>query len=90
MSKPNHIENVKTIYGTFNSWKGDLITEQLKQYSAHTRNELAMIKSLIEHGDNILDIGAHIGTFSIPFSQFNGKSGVTIQHPQRHHPACSV
>jgi FkbM family methyltransferase len=75
MFNPDQIENVKTIYGSFYSWKDDLITKQLKQHSAHTRNELAMLKSVIHSGDNILDIGAHIGTFSIPFAEFNERKG---------------
>ncbi|WP_413701739.1 hypothetical protein ACLKMH_09390 [Psychromonas sp. KJ10-10] len=62
------MEIVHTMYGDFTCWKNDLITDQLKAYSAHTRNELAMLSTIIQEGDNILDIGAHIGTFSIPFS----------------------
>jgi len=34
-----------------------------------------MIESVVEEGDTILDIGAHIGTFSIPFSFFNKRKG---------------
>jgi FkbM family methyltransferase len=75
MLNSKKVEKVQTIYGAFHCWENDLITKQLKQYSAHTRNELAMIKSLIQDGDNIIDIGAHIGTFSIPFAKFNGKKG---------------
>lgn len=71
----NNIEKIETIYGDFYACKGDMITNQLKQYSAHTRNELAMLKSLILHGYNIVDIGAHIGTFSIPFARFNNGDG---------------
>lgn len=75
MSESIDIEKTKTIYGTFFSLRNDLITEQLKAYSAHTRNELAMIRSLVGEGDNIIDIGAHIGTFSIPFAVFNQGKG---------------
>jgi FkbM family methyltransferase len=75
MQFTKHTEIVETIYGTFTSWEGDLITNQLKQYSAHTRNELAMLKTLINEGDNIIDIGAHVGTFSIPFARFNNGKG---------------
>jgi len=71
MLHSDKIEKITTIYGQFFSRNGDMITNQLKQFSAHTRNELAMLKSLITGGDNIIDIGAHIGTFSIPFASFN-------------------
>lgn len=76
MIESTKTENIETIYGLFHAWKGDLITNQLKEFSAHTRNELAMLKSLIKDGDTIIDLGAHIGTFSIPFARFingNGK-----------------
>lgn len=69
------IEKITTIYGYFYSKEADLMTNQLKKYSAHTRNELAMLKSLITDGENIIDIGAHIGSFSIPFARFNKGSG---------------
>jgi len=75
MFDSDNLEKIETIYGLFHSRKGDLITNQLKKYSAHTRNELAMLKSLIRYGDNILDVGAHIGTFSIPFARFNSGTG---------------
>ena len=72
---PEEIEKIPTIYGSFFSRKGDKITNNLKQYSAQTRNELAMIKALVKDEDNVLDIGAHIGTFSMPFAIFNGGRG---------------
>jgi FkbM family methyltransferase len=75
MFHSDYIEKINTIYGQFYSPKRDMITNQLKQYSAHTRNELAMLKTLIRKGDNIIDIGAHIGTFSIPFAKFNNGLG---------------
>ena len=37
-----------------------------------------MLRSFISEGDNILDIGAHIGTFSIPFTIFNKKKGTVF------------
>lgn len=75
MFNSDKIEKIVTIYGHFQTLKGDMITDQLKQYSAHTRNELAMLKSLIADGDNIIDIGAHIGTFAVPFARFNKGKG---------------
>lgn len=66
---------VDTIYGRFFSYESDLITDQLIEFSAHTRNELAMLRSVVQAGDNVLDIGAHIGTYSIPLSQFIQRGG---------------
>ncbi|MDX1684087.1 MAG: FkbM family methyltransferase [Saprospiraceae bacterium] len=62
-------EVVDTVYGKFYTWQNDTITNQLKRYSAHARNELAMLLSFIRPGDNILDIGAHIGTYTIPIAK---------------------
>jgi len=71
----NEAVKVPTIYGNFYSWKNDLITRQLTEYSAHTRNELAMLNSFIKKGDTIIDVGGHIGTYSIPFAKKIGKLG---------------
>lgn len=60
---------VETPFGAFVAKDKDLITEQIKKYGAHTRNELAMIKSLVSDDDIIFDVGAHIGTYSIPLAK---------------------
>lgn len=72
---PDGTVMVSTIYGDFYSWKDDLITRQLTEFSAHTRNELAMLNSFIEKGDAIIDVGGHIGTYSIPFAIQVGEQG---------------
>lgn len=71
-------ELVQTMYGSFEGWKDDLITSQLKRFSAHTRNELAMLREFIRPGDCLLDVGAHIGTFAVPFARFVGEAGRVI------------
>lgn len=68
------IEIVETIYGRFYTPVDELVTRQLKLYSAHTRNEIAMLISVIREQDVILDIGAHIGTFSIPIAKSHNKN----------------
>lgn len=69
------LDYVETIFGSFYCYQNDLITRQLKRFSAHCRNELAMLRAFIAPGQNIIDIGAHIGTFSIPLSKFIGDTG---------------
>jgi tRNA G37 N-methylase Trm5 len=66
---------IETVHGSFVSRRNDHITRQLQQFSAHTRNELAMLLSLVRAGDIIIDIGAHIGTFAIPLARRVGDEG---------------
>ena len=74
-NEPMDIEQVETMYGTFHGWKDDLITTQLKTFSAHTRNEIAMLRAFLSPGDCVVDIGAHIGTYAIPFARFTAPGG---------------
>ena len=50
------------------------IFQQLQEYGAHTRNELAMLRQFVRRGDRILDVGAHLGTVSIPFAHFSART----------------
>ena len=68
LDKNRALEQIQTIYGTFVTVPGDLVSGQLRKYSAHARNELAMLRSLLRPHDVVLDIGAHIGTFAIPIA----------------------
>lgn len=75
MTEPSQTEMVESMYGNFHCWRDDLTTRQLRQFSAHTRNELAMLRHIVRPGDNVIDIGAHIGTFAIPMARFVGEQG---------------
>lgn len=63
------VEQVETPFGTFEAFAGDLITWQLRTYGAHQRNELAMLLSVVRAGDHVLDVGANIGTFTVPLAR---------------------
>ena len=69
------LERVETPFGIFLSFQNDLITEQLRKFGAHQRNDLSMLLGLVREGDTIIDVGAHIGTFAIPFSSKVGPEG---------------
>lgn len=68
-------EIVSTTFGPIEAVKGDLITRQLRRFGAHQRNELAMLSSFLRGGDHVLDIGAHIGTFTVPLARRVGAEG---------------
>lgn len=69
------VEAVATNWGPMQAWEGDVITRQLRDFGAHTRNELAMVASLLRPGDRMLDIGAHVGTFALPLARRVGPEG---------------
>jgi FkbM family methyltransferase len=55
--------------------EGDLITSQLRKFGAHQRSDLAMLLSFVRQGDWVIDVGAHIGSFSVPLGQAVGPTG---------------
>jgi FkbM family methyltransferase len=67
-----------TKYGIFYAVVDDLITRQLVDFGAHTRNELAMLLEHVETDDVFVDIGAHIGTFAIPVAKKLGTHGKVL------------
>ena len=69
---------VQAIFGEVLAFEGDLITEQLQEFGAHTRCELAFLSHFVDPGDTIIDLGAHIGTFSIPLAKKAGRAGLVI------------
>jgi FkbM family methyltransferase len=79
-------EVVNTPYGPFHCFSSDAMTAHLKEYGAHQRNELAMIRSIVQPGDYLLDIGGHIGTFCIPLAKTVGPGGRVFSfEPFREH-----
>lgn len=76
------VVRVETPFGVFSTHAGDLITEQLREFGAHQRSDLAALLSLVRPGDVVVDVGAHIGTFTVPLARRVGPSGrVTAFEP---------
>jgi FkbM family methyltransferase len=71
---PKQVE-VTATFGTMMAFKHDLITDQILEFGAHTRPELAFLLSMLDPGDRVFDVGAHIGTFAIPIARKVGPSG---------------
>jgi len=66
---------VSTPYGKFHCEDGDLITGQLEEFGAHTRNELAMLLGFVRPDDFVIDVGAHLGTFAVPIARLLSPRG---------------
>ncbi len=69
---------VGAVFGVMAAYDGDLITQQLRDYGAHTRPELAFFSSVVWVGDCVFDLGAHIGTWAIPLAQRVGAGGTVV------------
>src|ERR1700684_3779180 len=69
---------VRALFVNVLAFEDDLITDQLLSFGAHMRCELALLSHFIDPGDAILDLGAHIGTFTIPFAQKIGPEGFLV------------
>ncbi len=63
------MKRVDTEFGIFYCSENDLITHHLEKFGAHTRNELMMVLDHIHKDDIVVEIGSHIGTYSIPIAQ---------------------
>jgi FkbM family methyltransferase len=61
--------------GTFSCYENDMIIKIIKDYGVFHRSELAMIQSFLREGDTVIDVGAHIGTFCVPFKKYVGPKG---------------
>ena len=69
---------IETPFGTFESFEDDHITGHLVESGAYQRSDLAMLLSFVRSGDHVLDIGAHIGTFSVPLGKAVGETGRVV------------
>jgi len=69
---------VEGVHGRFLTLEDDHVTRQLRSFGAHTRNELAMLLAFLRPGDQVIDVGAHIGTFTVAFARAVGEAGQVI------------
>ncbi|WP_158813895.1 FkbM family methyltransferase [Methylocapsa sp. S129] len=82
MSNPIGVQSptivVESIFGPLVAFENDFATRQIATYGAHTRNEIALLRSFVDEGDLVYDIGAHIGGFAIPLAAAAGETGKVI------------
>jgi FkbM family methyltransferase len=69
---------VESTFGRIAAFENDFITNQIIKFGAHTRPELAFLLSVVHADDYIFDLGAHIGTFTIPLAQKTGEAGKVL------------
>lgn len=69
------IIEVDTVFGPFLVREGDLITQHIQTYGAHTRTDLAFLLSVVAPGDDVFDLGAHVGSFAVPLARKTGPTG---------------
>lgn len=55
-----------TPHGDFLAMKGDVVTKHLQRFGGHTRPYVSLLSALAGSLFRVLDVGAHIGTFSVP------------------------
>lgn len=67
-------------YNINDMWQG----RSLDVYGEYMENEISVIKEILKSGDLVLDIGAGIGTHTLPMSKFIGSEGRVIAiEPER-------
>ncbi len=67
-----------TPLGRFVAIDGDLISTQFDAFGGHTRGDLAMLLSLLDPGEVVVDAGAHVGSFAVPIARRVGPAGRVI------------
>ncbi len=69
-------ESIDTEYGKFVLYKNDFILYHMKRTKKHWDSEkLDLFLPLIHDGDVIVDVGAHIGSHTVPYSKTVGQNG---------------
>ena len=51
------------------------VGESIKQYGEYSENEIALFEQLVKPGDQVVDVGANIGTHTLALSQIVTNSG---------------
>src|ERR1700688_3042448 len=71
-------------HGIFLNLSTDQIGNVLALYGEWAEPETRLLTALVNPGDNVLDIGAHVGTQTIPLARKIGPSGLVVAfEPQR-------
>jgi FkbM family methyltransferase len=78
MTPKRSLIRVESASGPMFAFRDDLVTQQIIEFGAHTRPELAFLLSVVREGDCVFDLGAHIGTFTVPLAKKVGSTGRVV------------
>jgi FkbM family methyltransferase len=70
-----NVVEVEATFGRIEAFADDLITSQIVAFGAHTRPEVAFLLSMVDAGDDVIDLGGHIGSFALPLAARIGSRG---------------
>ena len=72
-----NLQLLKTEVGDFfiDSEKDPQMFKHLKKYSAQQGGDLRLLLSFLQSGAVVIDVGAHIGTFTVPIAKHVGEKG---------------
>src|SRR5262245_7605133 len=69
------IEVLSTAHGRLACFRDDHTTDHLRRFGRHQGSDLRIALDLTRPGDFVVDVGAHVGTFTIPLSRRVGEAG---------------
>ncbi len=77
--QPRRVVEVDATFGRIRVFDNDLLAEQIRDFGAHTRPELAFLMSIVEATDLIFDLGAHIVSFALPIGRRVERGNVAVE-----------
>lgn len=72
-------------HGRFVYYDTEFIGRILDTYGEWAERELAFLLSLIPEGGTVVDVGAHFGTFTVPFARAVGPQGCVVAYEAQRH-----
>lgn len=76
-TKNKELTTIQTDSGVFtiHPHRDKKIYSLLHRDGVHQKSDQMLLRSLLSSGDTVIDIGAHVGTFTIPFANAVGNTG---------------
>lgn len=71
----DEIEVLSTAHGRLACFRDDHTTDHLRRFGRHQGSDLHIALDLVRPGDDVVDVGAHVGTFTVPLSRQVGAGG---------------